>query len=771
MTSIVKFTPLSGAHDEKPLCYLLEIDEFKILLDCGWDEHFNTADLKLLKGVAPNVDAVLLSHPDLAHLGALSFAVAKLKLNCKVYSTNPVKKMGKLFMYDAYQSRHDQEEFTQFTPDDIDATFDNIIDLRYVEERELTDRDGGYTGIKIEPQQAGHMIGGTIWKITKDSEEIIYAVDYNHGKERHLDRGLLDTLTRPSLLITDAKDPNYKRASRKHLDNTLLEMVLNVLRSNGNVLIATDTAGRVLEMLLLLEQKLRAMRGASVYSLLMLNHVAPTVLEFAATMIEFTAPRLKQDFEKHGFNPFDYEQSGLHSADSKLFRICHTMDELESIRGPKVVLTSQSGFESGFGRRLFLKWSKDPNSFIYFTGKPAGGTLGRMLADNKYEKSGFNLVHKKRVPLEGAELEAYLAAEKKLEEEKQRMEQLAQEEAMVEDEDADSVNDSDDDDEYKTLLKHDLMAPASNKLGMDFFKQAKHFDMFPCVDDKLQWDDYGEIIRPEDYFVDDLVQAKPTEATPMEVEVVKEIPTKCIESTIKVDIKCTIGYSDFSGLSDREATMRTLKHIKPRSLILIHGKKEDTIDMEDVCAGDEDMNLDSIFSPRAGECINVKSHLNIYQVKLTDALMTHQFGPGPNMALSFSEIENHGELSEIAWINGVIDYPTTRVVIQDEEKDGDIIDEDATPLGVMPELQALHSQGHKDTGHAAVFIGDLRLSDFKPVLEKAGISAIFSGGMLICNGCVAVKKTASSGQLSLEGNVCDTYYAVRDLLYGQFAIV
>lgn len=31
------------------------------------------------------------------------------------------------------------------------------------------------------------MIGGAIWRITKmDEEEIVYAVDFNHKKERHL---------------------------------------------------------------------------------------------------------------------------------------------------------------------------------------------------------------------------------------------------------------------------------------------------------------------------------------------------------------------------------------------------------------------------------------------------------------------------------------------------------------------------------------------------------------------------------------------------------
>ena len=40
-------------------------------------------------------------------------------------------------------------------------------------------------GLTITPQAAGHMVGGAIWKIVKDGEEvIIYAVDYNHKKER-----------------------------------------------------------------------------------------------------------------------------------------------------------------------------------------------------------------------------------------------------------------------------------------------------------------------------------------------------------------------------------------------------------------------------------------------------------------------------------------------------------------------------------------------------------------------------------------------------------
>jgi cleavage and polyadenylation specificity factor subunit 2 len=42
-------------------------------------------------------------------------------------------------------------------------------------------------GLQITACIAGHMVGGAIWRITKmGEEEIVYAVDFNHKKERHL---------------------------------------------------------------------------------------------------------------------------------------------------------------------------------------------------------------------------------------------------------------------------------------------------------------------------------------------------------------------------------------------------------------------------------------------------------------------------------------------------------------------------------------------------------------------------------------------------------
>lgn len=55
--------------------------------------------------VSSKVDAVLLSHPDILHLGALPYAMKQLGLSAPVYATEPVYRLGLLTMYDYYLSR------------------------------------------------------------------------------------------------------------------------------------------------------------------------------------------------------------------------------------------------------------------------------------------------------------------------------------------------------------------------------------------------------------------------------------------------------------------------------------------------------------------------------------------------------------------------------------------------------------------------------------------------------------------------------------------
>lgn len=82
-------------------------------------------------------------------------------------------------------------------------------------------------GLRIVALPAGHMVGGTIWKISKVGEEdIVYAVDFNHKKERHLNGSDLEKLGRPSLLILDCFNGAYSQPRRRSRDEALMSMTL-----------------------------------------------------------------------------------------------------------------------------------------------------------------------------------------------------------------------------------------------------------------------------------------------------------------------------------------------------------------------------------------------------------------------------------------------------------------------------------------------------------------------------------------------------------------
>ncbi|XP_026705059.1 cleavage and polyadenylation specificity factor subunit 2 [Athene cunicularia] len=708
MTSIIKLTTLSGVQEESALCYLLQVDEFRFLLDCGWDENFSMDIIDSLRKHVHQVDAVLLSHPDPLHLGALPYAVGKMGLNCAIYATIPVYKMGQMFMYDLYQSRHNTEDFTLFTLDDVDAAFDKIQQLKF---SQIVNLKGKGHGLSITPLPAGHMIGGTIWKIVKDGEEeIVYAVDFNHKREIHLNGCSLEMLSRPSLLITDSFNATYVQPRRKQRDEQLLTNVLETLRGDGNVLIAVDTAGRVLELAQLLDQIWRTKdAGLGVYSLALLNNVSYNVVEFSKSQVEWMSDKLMRCFEDKRNNPFQFRHLSL----------CHSLSDLARVPSPKVVLASQPDLECGFSRDLFIQWCQDSKNSIILTYRTTPGTLARFLIDNPSEKV-IDIELRKRVKLEGKELEEYLEKEKLKKEAAKKLEQSKEADIDSSDE-SDAEEDIDQPTVHKT--KHDLMMKGEGSRKGSFFKQAKKsYPMFPAPEERIKWDEYGEIIKPEDFLVPEL-QATEEEKSKLESGLtngeepmdqdLSDVPTKCISATESMEIK---------RVRLKDSLVSSLQFCKAKDAELAW--------------------IDGVLDMRVSK-------------------------------VDTGVILEEGELREDEDLEMQVDVPSSDSSVIAQQKAmkslfGDDDKEMCEESEIIPTLEPLPP--HEVLGHQSVFMNEPRLSDFKQVLLREGIQAEFVGGVLVCNNLVAVRRT-ETGRIGLEGCLCQDFYRIRDLLYEQYAIV
>ncbi|XP_011305603.1 probable cleavage and polyadenylation specificity factor subunit 2 [Fopius arisanus] len=728
MTSIIKLHAISGAMDESPPCYILQVDELRILLDCGWDESFSQDFIRELKRHVHQIDAVLLSYPDPLHLGALPYLVGKCGLNCPIYATIPVYKMGQMFMYDMFQSRNNMEEFDLFTLDDVDAAFDKIVQLKY---NQSVSMKGKGHGVTLTPLPAGHMIGGTIWKIVKDGEEdIIYAVDFNHKKERHLNGCELERLQRPSLLITDAFNASYQQARRRTRDEKLMTNILQTLRAGGNVLVGVDTAGRVLELAHMLDQLWRNKEsGLLAYSLALLNNVSYNVVEFAKSQIEWMSDKLMKSFEGARNNPFHF----------KHLQLCHSMAELNQVPSPKVVLASTPDMECGFSRELFLQWCSNPQNSIIITSRTSPGTLARDLMENGGSRP-LTLLVKKRVRLEGAELEEHQRLQKA------RQEQLKQEHMEI----ADVSSESEDEIE---LGRHDLLVKQEIKPG--FFKQnKKQYPMFPFHEEKIKIDEYGEIVNPEDYKIADAapetddkmnVDVKPEEAAVVP-EIAADVPTKCVQVTKTINVNASITYIDFEGRSDGESLQKILAQLRPRRVVLVRGSSQDC----DILAQHAQNVGARVFIPGRGETLDATTETHIYQIRLTDALVS---------GLNFQKVRGG---YDVAWVDATItarEQVCRDAVVDESEQTAEKI-LTLEPLGVS-----------QVPGHQAIFINELKLSDFKQILTKHNIPSELSGGVLWCCGDTIAVRKEDAGKVVFEGAVSEDYYRVRELLYEQFVII
>lgn len=235
-----------------------------------------------------------------------------------------------------------------------------------------------------------------------------------------------------------------------------------------------------------------------------------------------------------------------------------------------------------------------------------------------------------------------------------------------------------------------------------------------------------------------------------------EKPTKCITSRKIIDIKANVQFIDFEGRSDGESLMKILSQLRPRRVVVVRGSESSSQLVASHC----EQNIGSkVFTPHRGEVIDATTETHIYQVRLTEALV--------------SELEfQKGKDAEIAWINGKINIrnkvenvPGSLGATAMEEDHVEITDDGSRIIALDP-LPA-----DDIPPHDFIFLNEIKLTDLKQILNKNNIQSEISGGMLLCcNGTIALKKI-DTGKVTIEGCLSEDYYKVRELLYEQYAIV
>jgi len=113
------------------------------------------------------------------------------------------------------------------------------------------------------------------------------------------------------------------------------------------------------------------------------------------------------------------------------------------------------------------------------------------------------------------------------------------------------------------------------------------YPMYPHHEEKIRWDDYGEIIRPEEWIDPNAAAALASEnneepAIMDDQADMAEVPTKCVKQPLTLNIRAQIKFIDFEGRSDGESVMKLIRQVKPRRVIIVRGSLQGCEAMEKV---------------------------------------------------------------------------------------------------------------------------------------------------------------------------------------------
>ncbi|KAF6798107.1 RNA-metabolising metallo-beta-lactamase [Colletotrichum sojae] len=565
--------------------------------------------------------------------------------------------------------------------------------------------------------------------------------------------------------------------------------------------------------------------------------------------------------------PFDFRYLRLVERKAQIEKILSGSNDNVQAEG-RVILASDDTLEWGFSKDLIRGLAKDSRNLVILTDKPPKSrpeqpSIARTLWDWWSERGDDVTVEQtssgdsiefvygggrelevqeaKRQALEGDELTIYqqwLATQRQLQATLQggggtAMQAPTDAADDVSSESSSDSGESDNEQQGKALNISTTMGQATRKkvvltdedLGINILTKkrgAYDFEVrgkkgrersFPLVMRRRRDDQFGDMIRPEDYlraeekeedvpdadglrgdeddnrlgrkrkwddgnnnnahkrqnakgaFGDDQDGADAEDHVPDELDDVEDTveeeiqgPSKLIVSTEKVMVNLRIAFVDFSGLHDKRSLNMLIPLIQPRKLILVGGTTEETTALAADCKkllaaqiGAAEESAVDVYTPSIGTWVDASVDTNAWIVKLTDSLVKKIKW---QQVRGLSIVTVTGQLVAEALARERDDGANKRVKTEAEGDDGAVKEEpDAdAEVEVVPTLDLLPTNMASAVRSVAqpLHVGDLRLTDLRRAMQQSGYTAEFRGeGTLVINGAVAVRKT-TAGKVEVE---------------------
>ncbi len=378
--SKIKLISYGATEEVTGSCHLLQIDNFKILIDCGifqgskenylknWqDFNFNPAD----------INAIILTHSHLDHCGRLP---KLFKRNCqaKIYATPPTIELANLIMEDNLKimsSKIKKNNFAKlYSEKDLKKVKESWSKINYYQKQILTD------DISFTLYNAGHILGASIVELKIADKIIIFTGDI--GSQNMPLVKEIDYFEKADYIIIESTYGDRLHEEIENRDKKLIEAVQRVTLNNSTLLISVFAIERTQDILKVLNDYYEthldfnvpvfldsplAIKTTKVYKkyLPLLNKEAQITLEKDSDIFNF--PHLKISREVN---------------DSK---------KINNLPPPKIILAGSGMAEGGRIIHHLAQYIDQAKNNILFVGFQVPGTLGHKLNQGDFT---FNLYGK-----------------------------------------------------------------------------------------------------------------------------------------------------------------------------------------------------------------------------------------------------------------------------------------------------------------------------------------------------------------------------------------